>query len=332
MSVFDTLRPPVLSDPTASAYKDWFHLNVFLPDTGRVVLINVSLHGSPWDKRARAVGVALASAPDGDWIGGIEIASFSDSKIDTQAIFLSTVSLAVTRDGKALHARVARPDDGFEADLVAQPVLSSSGLDLTAQFGSGWIGWSAIPVLSVAGTLKLDGEEISLERARGYHDHNWGRWFWGEDVAWEWGAWAFEDDITVVAARGTDKAHFIRQPPHVFLVQGARVYSFLPNQITLSPRVEPTRATRRLPGALAAIHPDRRAPDLPQSVTLRAASHLAQFELIFETETAAQLLLSDPMRPGSGFINELSGPCHLNAKLDQQIIRAKGTGVFEYVE
>ncbi len=332
MTAFDVLRPPVLSDPTAAAYKDWFHLNVFLPESGRVVLINLSLHGPPWDARARAVGVALASAPDGDWIGGIEIASFADSKVDTQALFLSTLSMAVTRDGSALHAKVARPQDGFEADLIARPVLSAGALDLTAQFGSGWIGWSAVPVLAISGTLTLDGEEVFLEDARGYHDHNWGRWFWGEDVAWEWGAWVLSDNITVVAARGTDKAHFDRQQPHVFLVHGSKVHGFLPGQISLTYEAAPMRVARRLPGALAAIHPDRRAPDLPTTVTLRAESQAAQFELFFEVDTVAQLLLSDPLRPGSGFINELAGRCRLVANLDQIVLRAEGLGVFEYVE
>ncbi|WP_299740836.1 hypothetical protein [uncultured Roseobacter sp.] len=332
MSRFDALRPPVLSDPTAAAYKDWFHLNVFLPETGRVVLINLSLHGPPWDKRARAVGVALASTQDGDWIGGIEIASLSDSQIDTQALFLSTVSMAVSRDGTALHARVVRPEDGLIANLTARPLLSTASLDLTAGFGSGWIGWSAIPTLALSGTLRIDGEDIDLTHARGYHDHNWGRWFWGEDVAWEWGAWVLSEDITIVAARGTDKAHHSRQPPHVFLIHGTRVYGFTPDQIDLTYDAAPTRTARRLPGALAAIHPDRRAPDLPRTVTLRADSRLARFELAFETDTAAQLLLSDPMRPGAGFINELAGRCHLTATLDHQMLRARGSGVFEYVE
>ncbi|NOD88202.1 MULTISPECIES: hypothetical protein [unclassified Ruegeria] len=332
MTAFDALRPPALSDPTAAAYKDWFHLNVFLPNTGRVVLINLSLHGPPWDARGRAVGTALASGTDGDWIGGIEIASFAESAVDTQAVFLSTISMAVTRDGKTLHAKVARPEDGFEADLIARPVLPAGALDLTAQFGSGWIGWSAVPVLSISGTLILDGKAVSLENARGYHDHNWGRWFWGEDVAWEWGAWVLSDDITVVAARGTDKAHFNHQPPHVFLVHGRKVHAFLPSQINLSYETVPTRATRRLPGALAAIHPDRRAPDLPRRVTLQAESRTARFELHFEAETVAQLLLADPMRPGSGYINELAGRCHLVASLDRALLRAEGCGVFEYVE
>jgi hypothetical protein len=26
-----------------------------------------------------------------------------------------------------------------------------------------------------------------LDRAPGYHDHNWGRWHWGQDLGWEWG-------------------------------------------------------------------------------------------------------------------------------------------------
>lgn len=331
MSRFDALRAPALADPTAAAYKDWFHLNIFLPETGRVVLINLSLHGPPWDKRARVVGTALASTPGGDWIGGIEITSFAESKVEPQAVFLNTVSMAVSRDGERLHAKVQRPSDGIELDIVACPQLPVAGLDLSAKFGSGWIGWSAVPVLSVSGSLRLEGEDIPLNGARAYHDHNWGRWFWGEDVAWEWGAFVLGEGITVVVARGTDKQHYIRQAPHVFLIQDQRTFGFDPAQITLTLDVEPTRIQRRLPGALAAIHPDRRTLDLPRRVTLVGESARARFELVFDADTAAQLLLADPMRPGFGFINEVAGTCRLSAVLDQKQLRTKGIGIFEYV-
>lgn len=322
----------MVSDPTAEAYKDWFHLNVFLPESGHVALINMSLHGPPWDSRSRAVGVALMSDPDGDWIGGIEIADFAARKVEPQAMFLSTMSMAVTRDGNALHAKVDRPDDGFKADIVAQPVPPGGGLDISAKFGSGWIGWNAVPVLKLSGTMVIDGENISLDRAMGYHDHNWGRWFWGEDVAWEWGAFSLSDDITVVVARGTDKQHFERQPPHVFLVRNKRVYGFTANQVSLTLDTEPSKTRRRLPGALAAIHPDRRSPDVPQRVILRGDGPSARFELSFKAHTIAQLLLAEPMRPGAGFINEVTGTCTLSAQLDQELVRAEGVGVFEYVE
>ncbi|MGC3939674.1 hypothetical protein ACOTTU_17860 [Roseobacter sp. EG26] len=331
MTAFDALRPPVTSDPTAEAYKDWFHLNIFVPESGHVVLINLSLHGPPWDRRTRVVGTALACDVQGVWTGGIEITSMSDSSVSLQSVFLKSISLAVSRDGTALHTRVQRPDDGFEAEIVAQPSLPAGALDLTAKFGSGWIGWSAVPVMSVSGHLRIDGQDLSLEGARAYHDHNWGRWFWGEDVAWEWGAFALDQDITVVVARGTDKQHFVKQPPHVFLVYGKRVIGFAPDQIDISLEMEPIVASRRLPGALAAIHPDRRLSDLPRQLVLRGDNPNARFELVFETDGAAQLLLAEPMRPGMGFINEIAGRCKLSCVIGQKSISATGLGIFEYV-
>jgi hypothetical protein len=328
----DALRPPTATDPSARAYKDWLHLNVFLPGEQAVALVNVSLHGPPHDERARAVGVGLLGRIGGDWSGGVEVAGQGEIAVDPQGVFMRTVSLATTRDGSALKAAVRRPEDGLVADLTAVPVLRPVAFDVSAPFGSGWIGWRAVPLMRLAGRLTLDGRDVPLDGAYGYHDHNWGRWFWGDDAAWEWGAFVLPGPTSVVFARACDKSHAETGPAHVFLVHGDRVYQFPAGRVELVLAERHPALERRVPGALAAIHPDRRTPDLPGRVELRAEGGSGAFELVFDAGSAAQLILAEPTRPGSGFINEIAGGCRLTARLGGATVRETGIGIFEYVE
>lgn len=63
----------------------------------------------------------------------------------------------------------------------------------------GWVSGYVVPVLSgtFRGTLRVDGEEVVVDGAAGYHDHNWGFW---EGVRWQWGQVA-GGDISIVYGR-----------------------------------------------------------------------------------------------------------------------------------
>ena len=63
----------------------------------------------------------------------------------------------------------------------------------------GWLSGYVVPVLSGTfhGAFHVGGEEVSVEGAAGYHDHNWGFW---EGVRWQWGQVAGHD-VSVVYGR-----------------------------------------------------------------------------------------------------------------------------------
>jgi hypothetical protein len=63
----------------------------------------------------------------------------------------------------------------------------------------GWLSGYVVPVLSGAfhGVLRVGGDEVSVEGAAGYHDHNWGFW---EGVRWQWGQVAGHD-VSLVYGR-----------------------------------------------------------------------------------------------------------------------------------
>lgn len=332
MSSFDALHPPPASDPTARSYKDWLHLNVLDADNGLVALINVSLHGPVDDRRSRAVGVALATIGE-TWTGGIEIAGYPEASIKPQGILLETISLAVTPDQQSIRAAIRRSDDGLGANLVAIPAASPFSFDLRAPLGSGWISWWAVPLLRVSGEMLIDGRRIDLNNAIAYHDHNWGRWHWGDDAGWEWGAFAFpEIGAVFVFARSSDKAHETLGPIHLSVQRGASSTRFAPEHITVELAGTLGDMARRIPGALAAVHADRRNPGLPAQFVITADDGVNAARLVLDARTAAQLILAEPTRPGYSFINEIAGHCRVVGRINDVEFAASGVGIFEYVE
>ena len=59
--------------------------------------------------------------------------------------------------------------------------------------------------LTASGSVTTGTTTIDVRRASAYHDHNWGRWHWGDDVGWEWGAFMAESPgPAIVISRGPE--------------------------------------------------------------------------------------------------------------------------------
>ncbi|MEO8449978.1 MAG: hypothetical protein ABI647_09320 [Gemmatimonadota bacterium] len=95
-----------------------------------------------------------------------------------------------TLDGRA---QGAAGEVRFHLDVTAEPHKYFPPIELsTDRFVSGYV----VPALraSVSGEICVGGRCTRIDRAPGYHDHNWGVW---KDVIWEWGQ-ARGDHYTVV--------------------------------------------------------------------------------------------------------------------------------------
>jgi hypothetical protein len=216
---------------------------------------------------------------------------------------------------------------------VAVPAARPFSFDVRAPLGSGWISWWAVPLLRVSGEVWIDGRRIDVTNAIAYHDHNWGRWHWGDNAGWEWGAFAFpEINAVFVFARSSNKAHDTWGRIH-FNVQGEKFSTaFAPEHITVELSGTLGSLARRIPGALAAVHADRRNPGLPARFVITADDGVNAVRLVLDARTAAQLILAEPTRPGYSFINEIVGNCTVVGKINDFEFTASGVGIFEYVE
>ena len=186
--------------------------------------------------------------------------------------------------------------------------------------------------MRVSGEIRVDGQRIGLNNAIAYHDHNWGRWHWGDDAGWEWGAFAFPAiDALFVFARASNKAHDRFGLVHFSVELKGCMIAFAPDRVVIE-LGGTLGIARRIPGALAAIHTDRRKLGLPAAVFITANDGTNAVQVVLNAWTAAQLILSEPTQPGYSFINEIAGSCTATGKIGDFKFDTSGLGVFEYVE
>lgn len=334
--MIDPLRPPGLFDPAAGAYKDWLHLNLFDHASGAVGLVNVSLHGAPWDERSRAVGAALLYLPGTGWLGNVEARSLGEAGIGASSLALERIAIAVDPASGRVLASARLPEDGLELRLAAERASRPIAFERPLPFGSGWISWYAVPRLRVtSGTLRAGGRDLELGsgRASVYHDHNWGRWHWGQDAGWEWGSFlAPPPGPAFVASRVTDRAHRLAGSPALAVdaAEARRTFSGPAVEIVREGLLE--ARLRRLPGALAALHHDRVSPRLPARIRLRAGDGFDRVEIEFRARAAAQLIAGDPAVPGYGFLHQLAGEFTASGRIGGADVSCAGLGIFEHVD
>ena len=333
MTAAGTLRPPSPLDPTVRAYKDWLHLNLFDHASGTVGLVNASLHGAPDEASSRAGGTALLHLPDEGWVGNVEAIGFDEANVGAASVALEHVAVAVAGGRGEVLASAHFPDDGLRVDAVATPGARPIDVELRVPLGPGWISWSLVPALSLAGTVEAAGRTLDLGGARAYHDHNWGRWHWGDDLGWEWGCFLPPAPGPVfVVSRTTDRSHRIAGRPLLVVQRGTRRRSFRGRTIEIVYEGRLAAEPRRLPGGLAALHQDRAVPRLPARVLVRADDGGDFVTIDFRARAAAQLIAADPARHGYGFVHELVGGFEYACRLDCEAHEGTGLAVMEHVD
>jgi hypothetical protein len=328
----DRLRSPSPLDLTAAAYKDWLHVNLFDFERDHVALVNVSLHGDPDDARSLAAGAVLHGDVGDGWRGHVEVVAAHDARLAEGEIAVAdvaAVALEPVSGGVSFRGRL--PGGGVDIQATAAPSALPIVAEEPTPFGSGWIAWRATARLTVTGRLRADGLIRPLDDMAVYHDHNWGRWFWGDDVGWEWGAFLAADGAAFVTTRPTDRAH--REGATALRAHvGADRRSFHPRTVEarLAGRLESRPV--RVSGAMAALHSARAWPALPAGVAIVADDGYDRVELEASLAHAAQLVVAEPARPGYTFIHELLGRFTYRARLGGVETAGDGLVAFEYVD
>lgn len=329
----DHLRPPWPGEPTAPAYKDWLHLNVFDHVGGAVGIINASLHGAPDHPAARAVGTALVHVPGAGWVGDVSVRGLSEAHLGELSIGLDRVAVGLDTGSGTVAASVRLPGDEIVADLHGTALRRATVLDQPVPFGAGWLGWYALHRVALDGELRVGDLTVDVRRASGYADHNWGRWHWGDDVGWGWAAFlAPAPGPELVLSRITDRSHRRLGPAELALGIDGRTRRFPSGGVTLQWDAPSVLPERRLPGALAALHSDRAASRQPAGLDLTASDGRDRLALRFDTRSVAQIVMADPMRRGYSFLHELVGDFRCSGRVGGAAFEATGLAVVERVE
>lgn len=327
MILADRIRLPSPIDLEPGAYKDWLHVNVFDVERRAVGVFNLSLHGDPRDRTSLAVGTALLHTRSGGWLSRIEVCELQRASVSPTHIEIpGFMSIGILSDGLQLRVEA----DGANLDLRAHPTVGAVDVEQQLPFGSGWISWRVEPRMTATGTAVVRGRAVDTTDLVLYHDHNWGRWHWGDDAGWVWAALT-GGDATFVLAATTDRCH--RQVrPRLWAWLHDRFLSFGPGSVRLGYDGALESAPLRLPGAMAALHGGRSHPRLPARIQVVADDRIDRIEIEMSVEDVCQLITADPARPGYGFIHEMTGPFGYDVLAAGRRFSGSGMGVFEHVD
>jgi hypothetical protein len=328
----DGLHLPPRGDPTRALYKEWLHVNIIDRDAGIVGLVNASLHGDPDDPRSMSTGAALLHIDGIGWVGNAATRSFAEARLGTSSIALVDVGIVVEPHRGRVLASASMPMHRFALEIEMHAESQPFSFSDPFPFGSGWMSWYGVPRLSVRGRASFDGRELSLDRAIGYHDHNWGRFRWGDDARWEWSVMLGADGSSFVFARATSRdLQQITGGPMLVAdtPQGRRVFGGPTVEFSTCERLEVP--LRRMPGALAALHQDWMQPPLPRRAVIHAGDGIDRLALEITFDAAAQIITADSLEPKYGFVHELSGAFEAKGIIGGSAIATSGLAAYEHV-
>lgn len=329
----EALRIPAQPQAAAHDWKDWYHVVLLHPASGWRAIANVNLAGGGSD--AQVQWTLVVHRPDGRLHGASRSQPWRAGAVTARPLAIACDDAAFGFDGERIALRIAPRDLDLQLVLNAAPASTPLLVTEAAPFGSGFIGWGLLPQVHAEGRLAACGDAAAIGAGWFcYHDHNFGRFRWGDDVGWEWlvaHADCGGEAVTVVVDWRTDRRHASRGLPYLFvLVGGALRKVFLGPALRLrwqwhdAPALPP-----RLPGAMATRLADRPVR-APRAVLLDAEDERDRIALTIEVDAYLEVVAPDIRSAACARIGETSGPAALALRLDGRSREGRGLAYAEY--
>lgn len=347
VATIEKLRIPTEEVSAPLDWKDWYHFILMEPESGIRVLVNLTLSGrlAGGEMQLSLIVTVPCDRLKTELLPNTPLLTFGiayPQRWETQMVSREPlrlqgrgVSLAI--DGR--QSQVAVQDEASELALTFAAQVEATPLLVTedSPFGSGFIGWGLIPGLRIAGELSVAGERFAIDRDWFcYHDRNFGRFRWGEDIGWEWFV-AFVTctdgrTLTLVLDRRTNKDHSQWGLSYVFVYLGNQLRKiFLGATLAIDWKWSPTAVRpMRLPGIMASVFANRSLP-MPESLLVEAVDERDRLSVSVHFDSAMELVIPDNRSRQYSFIQEVSGNVEVSFLLNGEMLHGHGLIYAEYV-
>jgi hypothetical protein len=288
--------------------------------------------GARWGEAAR---LTLLVRDAGGWDGDVERFEPWEVAAPPGRIEARLGDNALRWEGGRYELRARLRERPIEVALSLEPACEPAlAPNIPLETGPP-IHWAVVPRLWATGWVKVGGRRYELSGAPSYHDHNWGRWSWGDDFAWEWGFGLAEDRACpwhVVFVRLSNRARTRALAQGLFLWRDGvqrRVFREHDVEVWGEGLLRPAR-TLKLPRVMGLLSPGS-ATDVPQALRARAHAHYDNVEMCFLAEEGAQVILPNDKTSGVTIINEVSGALCLEGEVGGEAVELRGRAVFEFL-
>jgi hypothetical protein len=332
----EALRVPALPSAAALDSKDWYHVVLLHAASGWRAIANVNLDGSGGDAVLEWTLVVHAPGEPSRLYGTSRSQTWRPGMVQARPLAILGNDVSYGFDGQQIALRIAPRDLDLRLDLVARPTATPLLVSDGAPFGSGYFGWGILPVLQAEGEISACGRSDPIDSSWFcYHDHNFGRFRWGEDFGWEWlvahAVGEGGEPMTFIADWRTDRAHTPGGLLHVYVVLGGKV-----RKIFLGPAVrlrwhwhDEATLPARLPGTMATLLADRPVRR-PRAIVLDAADERDRLQLTVDVDAYFEVIAPDSRSSAATRIGETSGPATVELRLANGCYAGRGLAYAEY--
>lgn len=316
--------------------KEWFHFCV--QDEDAELLANFSLCDAlvAGDRRRSEVARLTVLARDRGFTGDVDVFDAAETRARAGAIDLEFGgNHLMYRDGRygiALRMR----DRPIEAELVLRPlVVPTLAPNIPLPDGPP-LQWAIVPRLVADGWMRIGAREHRFAGALAYHDHNWGRFLWGQRFSWIWGFCLPLDPAvpwTVVFVRLANRLRTRALAQGLFLWRREDAFRiFRERDLAFALDLALLRPGRlvKIPAVMAIVAPDL-ATDVPRSVEIRASADGDDLRVRFDLDDLAQVVIPSETDLGVTVINEVSGRARVSGSVRGEPIAFDARGMCEFL-
>lgn len=340
LKYMDAFQPPTIFEDTIDLYKEWHHFVFFDHKSELFGFLNFSVTGNPYFiNKGFATIIMLFTSPNLRWYGNLESSTIESLKLfkTTPSIFLQNTSVNYKSGFYNLFGRLQSQSTLIDLSfrVNCQPTTADT---LTLEgIAPVWKGWVGIMNLVVNGRLFVDGEEFKIINGFGYHDHNKGRFKWGEPFGWDGGFILGEIQhksmglLTVSFLIGHSFNDQKKRKAAVFLWNQKTLEKiFNPHQVQVEEIGNFTGPYQKFPGSSRILWPER-PRGVPSKLKLVADDNADHIEIIFTPITLCQIVSSNHLGEGETFWNEFYGVIEIEGQINNEKLRKEVKGYLESV-
>jgi hypothetical protein len=321
----DDFALDALSQPSEAAlreqrYSEWHHFTFSDDDAGICGIVNFALSGDMRDPERGRCGLSLVTHETAHgWRGTMNVHGTEEARFASGAIDLGIASSGTLFRNQAYEVSAVLRDHSVQIEAVWTPRAETIRIENMG----GFINTFIVPKLDVDGSIVIEGRRYALNRALGYHDHNWGAWDWSRDLGWNWG-YLLEprregaaDDIAIVFGQVTDASRSTARTELVLIVwHGARLtHIFLDEAVRLRVEGRYMGDIPRIPGVMALLNPGRIA-SVPERLVIDALDGADHLHIECDIHDAIQLLIPHPTGSAHSSVSELVGTYRVRGEID----------------
>lgn len=330
----DFLRAPLLATTRPEGFKEWHHFVVH--GRGFRLLINFSLTNQAFGAdQVRLAPRVIVIAHDGKWTGAIE--RFDDGALDVSAdlgeLTIGDNRMIVLPGG--YRVAINLPDKGIRGELhfasTSRPFVVNN-----QPVGDGRMCWLFVPRLRAEGWLQIEGRHHTIDNDLAYHDHNWGRFWWGDDFGWTWGTilpTTQRDPWSIVFLQMTDRSRlrYLSQALYVWHRDEPAAIFRHAAVLTHSDGLLDRAADCTLPPPMRLLL-DGEVPGVPERVEISAKRAGDSVRAEFRAQSYARLAQPSELRlDRSTVLCETCGTARASGTINGEAVDFVGTGVFEFL-